>query len=182
MKRGMTPRKHSTCPPPPTSELPIGSSTLEDIELADQTQLNSTNLESKDDHVSIRSDVAITHDLSTNDDQTIRHRNTPPTPESTPPPTSALETVTEVTHIMVPSTTVAIIVGSALIAGVISLLVTRSQLHNPPRSLDFFCNMIIAGLIIFGGGPVVIPLLKGYTVDNGWVSENNQKEGRGEKR
>ena len=27
--------------------------------------------------------------------------------------------------------------------------------------------MIIAGTIIFGGGPVVIPLLRGYTVDNG---------------
>jgi len=27
--------------------------------------------------------------------------------------------------------------------------------------------MIIAGIIIFGGGPVVVPLLRGYTVDNG---------------
>jgi chromate transport protein ChrA len=33
--------------------------------------------------------------------------------------------------------------------------------------MQFFVNMVIAGIIIFGGGPVVIPLLRGYTVDNG---------------
>jgi hypothetical protein len=33
--------------------------------------------------------------------------------------------------------------------------------------MQFFVNMIIAGIIIFGGGPVVVPLLRGYTVDNG---------------
>jgi chromate transport protein ChrA len=32
-------------------------------------------------------------------------------------------------------------------------------------------SMLIAGTIICGGGPVVIPLLRGYTVDPGWVSE-----------
>jgi hypothetical protein len=31
-------------------------------------------------------------------------------------------------------------------------------------------SMLIAGTIICGGGPVVIPLLRGYTVDPGWVS------------
>ena len=36
---------------------------------------------------------------------------------------------------------------------------------------QFFVNMIIAGIIIFGGGPVVIPLLRGYTVDNGILSQ-----------
>lgn len=29
---------------------------------------------------------------------------------------------------------------------------------------QFFCNLIIAGTIIFGGGPVVIPLLRDYVV------------------
>ena len=32
---------------------------------------------------------------------------------------------------------------------------------------QFFCNMIIAGTIIFGGGPVVIPLLRDYVVVEG---------------
>lgn len=30
--------------------------------------------------------------------------------------------------------------------------------------------MYLAGTVIFGGGPVVIPLLRSYTVDPGWVS------------
>ena len=33
--------------------------------------------------------------------------------------------------------------------------------------------MLIAGTIICGGGPVVIPLLRGYTVDPGWVSASS---------
>jgi hypothetical protein len=31
--------------------------------------------------------------------------------------------------------------------------------------------MMIAGVIIFGGGPVVIPLLRGYTVDPGMAKD-----------
>lgn len=44
------------------------------------------------------------------------------------------------------------------------------------HAIQFFVNMIIAGIIIFGGGPVVIPLLRGYTVDNGMrhIIENIQ--------
>ena len=33
--------------------------------------------------------------------------------------------------------------------------------------------MLIAGTIICGGGPVVIPLLRGYTVDPGWVNSRD---------
>jgi chromate transport protein ChrA len=33
--------------------------------------------------------------------------------------------------------------------------------------------MYLAGTIIFGGGPVVIPLLRSYVVDPGWVSSRN---------
>ena len=34
-------------------------------------------------------------------------------------------------------------------------------------------SMLIAGTIICGGGPVVIPLLRGYTVDPGWVNSRD---------
>lgn len=30
--------------------------------------------------------------------------------------------------------------------------------------MQFFCNIVVAGTIIFGGGPVVIPLLRDYVV------------------
>ncbi|GJJ14290.1 hypothetical protein Clacol_008554 [Clathrus columnatus] len=41
------------------------------------------------------------------------------------------------------------------------------------RAFDFFVRIMIAGTIIFGGGPVVIPLLRSYVVDPGWVSSRN---------
>jgi chromate transport protein ChrA len=33
--------------------------------------------------------------------------------------------------------------------------------------------MYLAGTIIFGGGPVVIPLLREYAVEPGWVSSRD---------
>jgi chromate transport protein ChrA len=49
-------------------------------------------------------------------------------------------------------------------------MVIRSTLLNRPLSFDLFANMYLAGTIIFGGGPVVIPLLRAYVVEPGWVS------------
>lgn len=42
-----------------------------------------------------------------------------------------------------------------------------------PLPLDLFANMYLAGTIIFGGGPVVIPLLREYVVQPGWVSSRD---------
>ncbi|KAJ7195354.1 chromate transporter-domain-containing protein [Mycena pura] len=55
-------------------------------------------------------------------------------------------------------------------ASFIALMVLRGALKNPPRSFSLFANMYLAGTIIFGGGPVVIPLLREYVVTPGWVS------------
>ncbi|KAJ5661707.1 chromate transporter-domain-containing protein [Penicillium maclennaniae] len=41
---------------------------------------------------------------------------------------------------------------------------------HPPLALDLFTSMYLAGTVIFGGGPVVIPLLRSYVVAPGWVS------------
>ncbi|CAD6898594.1 unnamed protein product [Tilletia laevis] len=56
---------------------------------------------------------------------------------------------------------------------VVTILVVRANLDLVPRSFDFFTNMVIAGLIIFGGGPVVIPLLRSYVVQTGWISDRD---------
>lgn len=77
------------------------------------------------------------------------------------------------TPIMVLNRNIAIALGVAFFTFVIAVIVTRSQLTSPPRMFDFFTNMVIAGVIIFGGGPVVIPLLRGYTVENGWVESRD---------
>lgn len=52
----------------------------------------------------------------------------------------------------------------------ITLMVLRGVLRTPPLLLALFNNMFLAGTIIFGGGPVVIPLLRQYVVEPGWVS------------
>ena len=41
---------------------------------------------------------------------------------------------------------------------------------QPSRTFSIFSSLYLAGTIIFGGGPVVIPLLREYIVTPGWVS------------
>jgi chromate transport protein ChrA len=55
-------------------------------------------------------------------------------------------------------------------ASFIAILVVRSTVDHIARPLSLFANMYLAGTIIFGGGPVVIPLLREYVVEPGWVS------------
>ncbi|KAH8812762.1 chromate ion transporter [Xylogone sp. PMI_703] len=66
---------------------------------------------------------------------------------------------------------VPIIVGFFL--SFIVILVSRAVLHSPPLELDLFASMYLAGTVIFGGGPVVIPLLRAYVVQPGWVSSRD---------
>ena len=65
-------------------------------------------------------------------------------------------------------------VGTGIIAAFlvtfIVVMVLRSTLPNPPLLYQLFANLYLAGTIIFGGGPVVIPLLREYVVAEGWVS------------
>jgi chromate transport protein ChrA len=46
------------------------------------------------------------------------------------------------------------------------------MLPMPHLSLSNFLHLLTlrTGTIIFGGGPVVIPLLREYVVDEGWVT------------
>lgn len=52
----------------------------------------------------------------------------------------------------------------------LAIMLLRSLLKSPPLGLSLFANLYLAGTIIFGGGPVVIPLLREYIVAEGWVS------------
>ncbi|KAK0113347.1 hypothetical protein ONS95_013601 [Cadophora gregata] len=52
----------------------------------------------------------------------------------------------------------------------IIIMVLRGTLPNKPILFQLFSNMFLAGTIIFGGGPVVIPLLREYVVSEGWVT------------
>lgn len=55
----------------------------------------------------------------------------------------------------------------------VTSLTLRSVLKNPPRGFSLFSNLYLAGTIIFGGGPVIIPLLREYVVTQGWVSSRD---------
>lgn len=50
------------------------------------------------------------------------------------------------------------------------VMVLRGVLPVKSLLFSFFANMYLAGTIIFGGGPVVIPLLREYVVAEDWVS------------
>jgi chromate transport protein ChrA len=63
-----------------------------------------------------------------------------------------------------------IYVLTGFFASFITVMVIRSVLKSRPRGVSLFGNLYLAGTIIFGGGPVVIPLLREYVVVEGWVS------------
>lgn len=58
----------------------------------------------------------------------------------------------------------------AFLAIFVAIMVLRGALSHPSVLFNLFSNMFLAGTIIFGGGPVVIPLLREYVVTEGWVS------------
>lgn len=58
------------------------------------------------------------------------------------------------------------------LASFTAVMILRGVLprENNPLLFRLFSNLYLAGTIIFGGGPVVIPLLREYVVAEGWVS------------
>ncbi|KAF3011963.1 hypothetical protein E8E15_002253 [Penicillium rubens] len=93
-------------------------------------------------------------------------QNTGNTTSPTPPVEAALQQ-----HII--RIRVGVLIMCLFFASFIAILVARGQLAAPPLVLDLFANMYLAGTVIFGGGPVVIPLLRSYVVDPGWVSSRD---------
>jgi hypothetical protein len=47
-------------------------------------------------------------------------------------------------------------------AALAAFLTARGIAKRPPLALNLFSSMLLAGCILFGGGPVVIPLLREY--------------------
>lgn len=54
---------------------------------------------------------------------------------------------------------------AAFFATFLVVMVLRGVLPNRPRGFSLFANLYLAGTIIFGGGPVVIPLLRELVLD-----------------
>ncbi|KAJ2985333.1 hypothetical protein NUW58_g5590 [Xylaria curta] len=65
---------------------------------------------------------------------------------------------------------VGLLVISLFIVSFVIIIVLRGTLETRPLLFNLFANLYLAGTIIFGGGPVVIPLLREYIIAEGWVS------------
>jgi chromate transport protein ChrA len=65
------------------------------------------------------------------------------------------------------------IIIAAFFASFIVVMVCRGLYSGTNRLFDLHANLYLAGTIIFGGGPVVIPLLREYVVAPGWVSSRD---------
>lgn len=66
-----------------------------------------------------------------------------------------------------------VLVIAGFFASFIIVMICRGVFSGDNRAFDLFANFYLAGTIIFGGGPVVIPLLREYIVAPGWVSSRD---------
>lgn len=96
---------------------------------------------------------------------TIRHRTNLPR-DATPPIAPAAQP----DHRRLLSWKTGVIILTAFFTSFTTVMVCRGIYNSRERGFDLFANMYLAGTIIFGGGPVVIPLLREYIVTPGWVS------------
>ena len=102
-----------------------------------------------------------------------RQPTIPPKPLPIPRSKFAIpQKIEEETELDIPAMSWAM--GSLILVmfGLTFILFTTLHIVIPTlkRSFDLFSSLYLAGTIIFGGGPVVIPLLRDYIVSPGWVS------------
>ncbi|USP82698.1 hypothetical protein yc1106_09972 [Curvularia clavata] len=109
-----------------------------------------------DDAASSREDLAATQPPVTVDE---------PVRQIPQPPAAAADFKSHIISVKIGAT---LIIGFTI--SFIVIMVLRGTLDSIPRPFAVFSNMYLAGTIIFGGGPVVIPLLRSYVVDPGWVN------------
>lgn len=102
-------------------------------------------------------------------------RSSPPSipgPTSTPNPSVEAPTPPERNRVIL-SWQRGFILLVAFLGSFLTIMLIRGLHRSPPRTFSLFANLYLAGTIIFGGGPVVIPLLREYVVAEGWVSPRN---------
>lgn len=113
-----------------------------------------------------------TDEIQENKSDALKQLAVPPSPFASPSPAGGLEKSKKESSADFPcmSWKVGTIILIFFFVTFITSLVLRSMIKNAPRGFSLFANLYLAGTIIFGGGPVVIPLLREYIVTEGWVS------------
>ena len=123
-----------------------------------------TNANTNESSVASRRTISIATEPNGHENQTLEaHQSIDEREERTNPPTPDHNPRTL-------SWKAGIIVIACFFTTFITIMTLRGTLHFPPRGFSLFANLYLAGTIIFGGGPVVIPLLREYVVSEGWVS------------
>ena len=97
------------------------------------------------------------------------HEETPTDPPLPQPPLSPPAR----NHITILSWQRGVFILVIFFASFLTIMLLRGLYPSPTRLFSLFANLCLAGTIIFGGGPVVIPLLRDYIVAEGWVSSRN---------
>ena len=105
-----------------------------------------------------------------------RHPRRAPIPSQPPPPRKDQETPTHAFSSMTWQLGASII--TFFLITFILTLVLHSLTAKPTRSFSLFSSLYLAGTIIFGGGPVVIPRLRAYNVTPRWGSPRGCRRGR----
>ncbi|KXS17275.1 hypothetical protein M427DRAFT_68665 [Gonapodya prolifera JEL478] len=74
-------------------------------------------------------------------------------------------------HLSYGHVTGAILMTISVLLFVVCIIIRNTAVYKDlPRALQVFLTFYECGVIIFGGGPVVIPLLAGYIVDQRWCT------------
>lgn len=119
-------------------------------------------------------DMELPPSRSSNTSGPLRRQTAQPLAQDTTDEENTQRTPAVPSRIDISAHNVPIKVGLSVIATFFTVfsvfMALRGGLTHPPLLLRLCNNMILAGTIIFGGGPVVIPLLRDYVVAPGWVS------------
>jgi|TARA_R110002003_G_scaffold288_16_gene18490 chromate transport protein ChrA len=137
------------------------TTTTQNIPPAEELQVRRPEAVKRKAHAGSSTDRIVPDEEDAGPSRSQDRRSTEATAEATP--------VTDTrTHNISIKLGVSLIVGFLL--SFIVVMVVRGTVNARGLVFDLFANMYLAGTIIFGGGPVVIPLLRSYVVDPGWVS------------
>jgi chromate transport protein ChrA len=98
------------------------------------------------------------------------HPSDPPIPEPDVADERTAPRIVPEARVLDVSWQLGVMIITGFLVTFIIFMILRGVLTSPSLLYRLFANMYLAGTIIFGGGPVVIPLLSEYVVSEGWVS------------
>ncbi|KAJ3103617.1 hypothetical protein HDU97_009956 [Phlyctochytrium planicorne] len=122
-----------------------------------------------------------TEQIASVNDEPTASSHAPTSSSSAPPATESVQIevedgtnlkTTTIDHVEV---TYSLTTGLACLAVTFLLFflsIALNSIPDLPRPISIVSTLYFVGMIIFGGGPVLVPLMYSYVVTNGWVSDS----------